>query len=619
MSYDLTSVSSGASVQSGESPKSGIRDKFLALKQKAALTSGEPTDPAFANSFGDQLSDLHGRRRWLLEGLARERWEPDLRARIREILRENEGEIHKGRNIQRTATVSHCWMLGYDMARAQPTVVISCNHATILKRIMRAISQHGVLKEAKFLLKGIPFCDLKYRMDAAEENLGNGDHILDVNGETERNAESRPVRFPSSGSSDSKANQTYQALEESRRGESLKGKSKDENGKEHHSRTVPEGSGPTDVMPLHLSTDNLDQDPRQVRFGAEEISIPSSGRLMTLGGFIMVDDVCFGLTTVHAFLDENVDEEFGQRSISVDEGGLHLYDSDWANEDASDGGDGSSDARSQQDMIHEQQLQRTNNRSVADGQQYQSETGELRRITVSSRHFSANGLDWALCELGEWSKYAINGVYLPPELRTDPRSAYLLSKKLKTTPPLGKILVATRRGVVPGYGTGSDSSIKLGNDDDYRHVWSIQLEESLSSGDSGSWVVDAISGDVYGMIVAGSTGLREEYIIPAVDIGQDIRRVLRADVVRLPTWQDVMGPHTDSVARRSEKRALDNDALLWESDDSLDEGLSDENEEVRFPKSKFATQFCGLLEIPKADYFKFAALPSCRGTRALID
>ena len=584
MSYDLTSVSSATSVNSGESSRPGIREKLLALKQKAALASGEPTDPAFADSFGNQLSDLDGRRRWLLGGLALQKWEPDLQARVREILQENEAELRKGRNVQRTATVSHCWMLGYDAARAHPTVVISCNHATILKRIMRAISQHGVLKEAKFLLKGIPFCDLKYRMDAGKGPSGNEDDILNTSYTIQSDVGNDSPQISNFSAYNSMIDHGSQRTEGDRHEEESRQGLRDGAQTEHRPGVQSTSSKSADIIPMQLGVDGLDQNPRQVRFGAEEITIPGSGRLTTLGGYIMVDDVCFGLTTAHAFLDETSDEDFGQQSITIDDESLCLYDSDWANDDISDTVDGGSVADLQQEANTDQQLQFVGKRTVADGQEYQSEIGGLRRITVSSQRFSASGLDWALCELGELGKYAINGVYLPQELRTDQKNAYLLSRTLKTTPPLGKILVATRKGVVSGYGTGSDSLIKLSNDNDYRRVWSIYVEESLSSGDSGSWVIDAVSGDVYGMIVAGSTGLREEYIVPAVDVGQDIQRVLRADMVRLPNWQDVMGSHPDSAARRSQAQASDMDALGWESDDSVNEDLSDEDEEVRsFP------------------------------------
>ncbi len=339
MSFDLTSLSSGASTSSGESHKPGIRDKLLALKQKAALPAGEPTYPAFVNSFGDRLNDLDGRRRWLLDGLARERWDPDLRGRVREILRENEGEIHKGRNIQRTSTVSHCWMLGYDATRAHPTVVISCNHATVLMRTMKIISQHGVLKEAKFVLKGIPFCDLKYMMCPGKDDLAEEHFIVDGNSETQHAAEDQPTLLPSP-SFDDHQNEGDQAIMESMcEDEDREEKDKrDEIGSETKGDT--KGKKFSAVLPVQFGIDTVDQDPLPLRVGAEDITIPNTGRLITLGGFIMVDDVCFGLTAVHAFTEENDDDYFGQQSIPEDDIGLHLYDSDWANDDSSDSNDG---------------------------------------------------------------------------------------------------------------------------------------------------------------------------------------------------------------------------------------------------------------------------------------
>ena len=59
------------------------------------------------------------------------------------------------------------------------------------------------------------------------------------------------------------------------------------------------------------------------------------------------------------------------------------------------------------------------------------------------------------------------------------------------------------------------------------------------SGDSGSFVVNAHTGNVYGMIVAGSSPLQQEYIISAAEIGKDICRVMQTPNVRLRTKQDV--------------------------------------------------------------------------------
>ena len=586
MSIDLTSISSRASISSADSTKPKIRDKLLALKQKAALATGDPTNPAFADSFGDQLSDLDGRRRWLLEGLARQKWNVDLKSRVGEILRANEGEIHKGRALQRTATVSHCWMLGYDETRAHPTVVISCNQSAILKKTMRIISQHGVLKEAKFVLKGIPFCDLRYRMDPGNDVSDRDEDMNDKASDTQDNADNDLIRtlvLEPSNNHNGLRDQTVidrdqEHYHRSPRNQALDNPEKlSEDGSKEKS-VIEEG------MLMRYDMESPEPDSPPLRVGAEEITVPATGRLTTLGGFILVDDVCFGLTAAHAFTEEDDDDRFGKRSISEYESVPQLYDSDWANEDSSDGDDTDIGLRSPSDLLPGKKLQRARRRYVADGRKYKSETGEVRRITASSRNFSADGLDWALCELGELGKYAINGVYLPPELRIDERREYLLFKKLKTTPPLGRILVATKRGVIPGYGTGSDTSIRLGRDDELRHVWSIQLEESLSPGDSGSWVVDATSGDVYGVIIAGSTGLREEYLVPAVDIGQDIRRVMRADVVRLPNWQDAVGARTNGSSTTREKGLTSSDVGIdWDSDESLEDATLDEDEEVRKP------------------------------------
>ena len=60
------------------------------------------------------------------------------------------------------------------------------------------------------------------------------------------------------------------------------------------------------------------------------------------------------------------------------------------------------------------------------------------------------------------------------------------------------------------------------------------------SGDSGAWVADATTGDVYGVLVAGSAIMQEGYVIPACDIIDDIRRSTKARELRVPTMNDVL-------------------------------------------------------------------------------
>ena len=600
--FELEMASDLASITSSEYQKPGFREKFLAIKNKPP---SERTDPAFENSFGDQLSNLGGKRRWVLVGLALQRWHHDLQPRVDEVLRENEGEIYKNWSIRATRTVLRCWMLGQDKISAQPTVVIACSQSTILKRSLKVVSRHGVLKSAKFALKAIPSCDLTLRTDRRVSFLSGEDYTLDENGDMRHGDHSHPIRGRRIGPEIQREHDTTYEIR--------MGLKEQDGEEERHEKTMEEGRGLErdsmgitrldETMPLEHDMGTSEEDYVPLRFGAEEIFVPESGRPTTLGGFIMVDDVCFGLTTAHAFTEE--DEGFGARSISGSVTELPLYDSDWADEDSSDDNTESNGLDLQQEPSRERRLQPRRKSRIVEDQTYYTAAWNPLHIIAKSRLSSVEGLDWALCELGDWGKYAINGVHLRPELRSAGMSEHLLFRNIKPTAPLGKILVATRRGAVPGVGTGSDCSIKLGRENRYRRVWSVELEESLSSGDSGSWVVDAETGDVYGMIVAGSTALHEEYIIPAVDVGQDICRVLRANSVRLPSIEDVTTAHIEERSARPNLALIDETG--WESDNSdetLDEEAMDKDEEVRLPL-KTLTAF------PTATVLIIVALLTC--------
>ncbi len=710
MASDLVSIAS-------KERKFGMRNKFTAFKHKTSLAAGEPTDLSFEDSFGDQLSDLSGRHRWILAGSALQKWHQDLRDRVGEVLRDNEGEIYKGRSMRGTATLQHCWMMGYDRSYAHPTVIISCDQAVILKRTMRAISQHGILKAAKFALKGIHFCDLKLRTEPKGDDAHKVAEFLNEpqisheitagEGGTELRRNVPPATMSSSLNQSEESplgpfgekRMTNTSLptgdeeETAREGQGIAVnfqpvspalRQAQHPGHEQQASGQPQDSTPSLISPeiflagpkknsIHdkaqhksevkgeednqevdykyfqeshkkgkgwgqgnngsssvnfeslknserelvpYDLDSSDDDEPPLRFGAEEIIIPHSGRSSTLGGFLMVDNVCFGLTTAHAFTEEGQDLE--QRQL--EETGMtdQLYDSDWANEDS----DTADDNESVTDLnidpkAKEHQLQRPRKKKSSTKPTYESSSGEGFQITAKSRSLTANGLDWALCDLGDSGSFSLNGAYLPLEHRGENDLEYLLFSQFKPSPPFGKVLVATKRGVISGLGTGSECSIRLGRDDRYRHVWSIQVEQSLSSGDSGSWVVDAVTGDVYGIIVAGSTTLCEEYLIPAFEIGQDICRVMRAEHVRLPNWQDVRAARTEQIPSWNSTQDSMRDALGWESVDSGDD--SDErplNEEEKaslamrgLPSSRLYQSIILLLHLSGiADKFVIAAI-----------
>lgn len=126
--------------------------------------------PTYADSFGAEISMFGIYKRWILGGSALHMWETDLRSRIQEMIRENEGEIYKKHKL-RGATTCHCWMLGRNQHSAKPTVVIAHGEPRILKRTMRVIDKHEILKKQGFELRGCPNCDLQLLTAASSAQI----------------------------------------------------------------------------------------------------------------------------------------------------------------------------------------------------------------------------------------------------------------------------------------------------------------------------------------------------------------------------------------------------------------------------------------------------------------
>ena len=138
-----------------------LGSRFEGVRQ--ALGVAKSTSSTYQDSIGVPLSDIGGYKRWTSIGTGLQKWtdEPDnIRLRIQELIRENEGTIHKGRSFRAAATTYHCWMIGHDVHCVRPTVVISHNAQPILKRTMRIIYRHGILRNYGFGLTGCPSCDL---------------------------------------------------------------------------------------------------------------------------------------------------------------------------------------------------------------------------------------------------------------------------------------------------------------------------------------------------------------------------------------------------------------------------------------------------------------------------
>ena len=126
--------------------------------------------PTYSDSFDAEISMFGIYKRWTLAGSALDLWQRDLRSRIQELIRENEGEIYKKYKL-RGATTCHCWMLGRTQHSAKPTVVIAHGEPRILKRTMRIIDKHEILKTQGFELRGCPSCDLQLLTAASSAQI----------------------------------------------------------------------------------------------------------------------------------------------------------------------------------------------------------------------------------------------------------------------------------------------------------------------------------------------------------------------------------------------------------------------------------------------------------------
>lgn len=147
-------------------------------------------------------------------------------------------------------------------------------------------------------------------------------------------------------------------------------------------------------------------------------------------------------------------------------------------------------------------------------------------------------LDYALVELGEYEYRATNGS-LSPLRMLDSDGA--LSTRVSSFPPTPDhdLIVVTRRGSLRAVGRESGSrnewaiQLKHGEFGEFVCPLTRSLEEVISClelGDSGSLIVDATDGCVYGILISGDPLFGNGYIAPAIGIKDDLQRTFRANL-----------------------------------------------------------------------------------------
>jgi hypothetical protein len=90
-----------------------------------------------------------------------------------------------------------------------------------------------------------------------------------------------------------------------------------------------------------------------------------------------------------------------------------------------------------------------------------------------------------------------------------------LSAQVKKVPRASKVVAVTASGgIMPGQLLATPSFMRPPHSQSCQKLWTVKLQGALAKGDCGSWILDAVTGDIYGHIIAGSPGAGFAYIIP---------------------------------------------------------------------------------------------------------
>ncbi|KAH7246547.1 hypothetical protein BKA59DRAFT_528388 [Fusarium tricinctum] len=110
--------------------------------------------------------------------------------------------------------------------------------------------------------------------------------------------------------------------------------------------------------------------------------------------------------------------------------------------------------------------------------------------------------------------------------------------------------------------TGGEAIVNLQGSPAPYTTWVLHMEQPwlIQAGDSGSWALDAITGDLLGVLIAGCPELHEAYIIPAYHILSDIEKALGRKV-RLP--------HCHQTQKQNQDILTNLERSVWEIQEEI--------------------------------------------------
>ncbi|KKP00427.1 protein PNG1 [Trichoderma harzianum] len=163
---------------------------------------------------------------------------------------------------------------------------------------------------------------------------------------------------------------------------------------------------------------------------------------------------------------------------------------------------------------------------------------KLGNVLPRPKHYkrgSGQYLDWALIKI-DASKHQPN---YHPSLKSKNLELTAAQKRL-TPAALGQpaIMIGGSQGCMSGTLSSLPARLMLGHGQSFVDAYTLCLQDhTVCIGDSGSWVIDPLTYEVFGHIVATDM-LGDAYVIPLQSIFEDIRTWHDAQSVNLPTAPD---------------------------------------------------------------------------------
>ncbi|KAJ5095586.1 hypothetical protein NUU61_004942 [Penicillium alfredii] len=225
--------------------------------------------------------------------------------------------------------------------------------------------------------------------------------------------------------------------------------------------------------------------------GSENQKVPT--KFASIGGTIILDGKCYGVTVAHPFLLDTYQDE------TTDEDTSNLSD------DESDGSDAASESDSEENLTLELDTAFVPNHF---------EPSRLGSIPQEHRpDYYSSHADWALLELETDKRLLVNLVVLDQKV--------VFPSKVASDFPRGQLWAAM--GTKSPVQTKASETICGLFDPRFglRDVWAVRMESA--PGDCGSWVVDANSESIFGVIVAGMDAKDISYALPASVAFHEIR------------------------------------------------------------------------------------------------